>query len=86
MLKLVREHPRFGYRQIAMLLQREGHRLGFDRAFRLWRREGLKVAQNPKKRHHLGMSNQVCVQHRVERQNHVWRGTSCSIVRVGGHR
>lgn len=46
MLELVREHPRFGYRRIAKLLQREGKRIGFGRVYRLWRSEGLKV---PKK-------------------------------------
>ena len=72
MLELVGEHPRFGYRRIAKLLQREGHRVGFDRAYRLWRREGLKVPRKTKKKRRLGGSNQGCVRHRVERRNHVW--------------
>ena len=55
MLELVREHPRFGYRRIAKLLQREGHRVGLDRAYRLWRREGLKVPRKPKKKRRLGI-------------------------------
>lgn len=72
MLELVGEHPRFGYRRIAKLLQREGHRIGFDRAYRLWRREGLKVPQKAKKKRRLGDSDQGCIRHRVERRNHVW--------------
>ncbi len=31
MHELVRQHPRFGYRRIAVLLKREGFQAGFDR-------------------------------------------------------
>ena len=72
MHELVRQHPRFGYRRITILLQREGHRVGFDRGYRLWRREGLKVPSKPRKKQRLGSSDQGCVRHRVSRQNHVW--------------
>ena len=59
-------------RRIAKLLQREGHRIGFDRAYRLWRRAGLKVARRRKEKHCLCTSNQGCVRQRVERRNYVW--------------
>lgn len=72
MLELVREHPRFGYRRIAKLLQREVHRVGFNRAYRLWRREGLQVPRKARKKRRLGASDQGCIRHRVERRNHVW--------------
>ncbi len=72
MLELVCEHPRFGYRRITKLLQREGHRVGFDRAYRLWRREGLKVPRKPKKKRRLGDSTQGCIRHRAAQRNHVW--------------
>jgi len=39
--------PRYGYRTIRIFLEREGHVLGTDRMYRLWRQEGLQV---PKKR------------------------------------
>ncbi len=58
MLEIVREHPRFGYRRIAKLLQREGHRIGFDRTYHLWRRQGLKVPRKPKKQRRVGDSHQ----------------------------
>ncbi len=70
--ELVRVHPRFGYRRIAVLLQREGFQAGFDRVYRIWRREGLKVPQKQRKRRRLGKSENGCIRHRVERANHVW--------------
>lgn len=53
--ELVRQHPRFGYRRITVLLKREGFQAGFDRVYRLWRREGLKVPKTPKKRRRFGV-------------------------------
>src|SRR5688500_7793234 len=44
---LAGQYPRYGYRTIRIFLEREGHRLGTDRMYRLWRQEGLQV---PKKR------------------------------------
>lgn len=72
MHELVRQHPRFGYRRIAVLLKREGFQAGFDRVYRLWRREGLKVPKTPRKKRRLGSSAHGCVRHSVERQNQVW--------------
>lgn len=72
MHELVRQHPRFGYRRIAALLKREGFPAGFDRVYRLWRREGLKVPKTRRKKRRLGSSANGCVRHRVERQNQVW--------------
>ncbi len=72
MHELVREHPRFGDRRIAVLLQREGFQAGFDRVYRLWRREGLKVPQTPRKKRRLGTSANGCTRQRVSRKNQVW--------------
>jgi putative transposase len=72
MHELVRANPRFGYRRIAVLLQREGFHANFKRVWRLWRREGLKVPQKPRKRRRLGTSANSCVRHRAEHRNHVW--------------
>jgi putative transposase len=44
---LAAQYPRYGYRTIQIFLAREGHVLGTDRMYRLWRQEGLQV---PRKR------------------------------------
>lgn len=72
MRELVRRHPRYGYRRIAVLLQREGYSAGFDRVYRLWRREGLKVPRKQRKKRRLGVSANGCVRHRAEQANQVW--------------
>jgi len=72
MLELVRVHPRFGYRRIAVLLQREGFSVNFKRVYRLWRREGLKVPRKQRKKRRLGQSANSCQRHRSEHRNHVW--------------
>lgn len=72
MHELVRQHPRFGYRRITILLRREGFAVNFKRVYRLWRREGLKVPRKQRKKRRLGHSNNGCVRYRVERRNHVW--------------
>jgi putative transposase len=41
------QYPRYGYRTIKIFLEREGHVMGTDRMYRLWRQEGLQV---PRKR------------------------------------
>ena len=68
MYELVRVHPRYGYRRIAVHLRREGFRAGFDRVYRIWRREGVNV----RKKQRLGTSANGCVRYQVERANHVW--------------
>jgi putative transposase len=47
MRALAARYPRYGYRRIQVLLAREGHAMGADRAHRLWRQAGLQV---PRKR------------------------------------
>lgn len=41
------QYPRNGYRRIQVFLERQGHQMSSDRAWRLWRQAGLQV---PKKR------------------------------------
>jgi putative transposase len=41
------QYPRYGYRRIQVFLERQGHAMSADRAWRLWRQAGLQV---PKKR------------------------------------
>ncbi len=47
MRQLSAQYPRYGYRRIQVFLERQGHRMSADRAWRLWRKSGLQV---PKKR------------------------------------
>jgi putative transposase len=47
MKTLAAQYPRYGYRTMRIFLERQGHALGVDRMYRLWRQEGLQV---PKKR------------------------------------
>ena len=47
MRTLAAQYPRYGYRTIRIFLERQGHRLGTDRMYRIWRQAGLQV---PRKR------------------------------------
>jgi len=47
MRTLAAQYPRYGYRTIRIFLERQGHALGTDRMYRLWRQAGLQV---PRKR------------------------------------
>jgi putative transposase len=69
---LARENPRYGYRRIRALLQREGWSVNLKRVHRLWRREGLKVPQAQRKRRRPGQSENGCSRRRAERPDHVW--------------
>ena len=46
--QLAQQHPRWGYRFLALRLRQEGHRINHKRVLRLYREEGLKL--RPKKR------------------------------------
>ena len=72
MLERARERPRFGYRRIAALLRRENWRASAGRVYRLWRREGLKVPQKPRKRRSLGTSENACHQRLAAHRDDVW--------------
>ena len=51
MAELSGQHLRYGYRRIAVFLGRDGHAMGFNRAYRLWRLAGLQVPRKrPRKR------------------------------------
>jgi putative transposase len=47
MKQLAQRYPRYGYRRIQVFLERDGHVMGTDRAYRLWALAGLQV---PRKR------------------------------------
>jgi len=46
--QLARDHPRWGYRFLCVLLRRGGHKINHKRVLRLYREKGLKL--RPKKR------------------------------------
>jgi transposase InsO family protein len=52
----VAKHPRHGYRLITDALRREGWSVNAKRVYRLWRREGLKVARKARKQRSGGGS------------------------------
>lgn len=51
MAALSAQYPRYGYRRIAIFLGRDGHKMSFGRAHRLWRQAKLQVPRKrPRKR------------------------------------
>lgn len=72
MHELARKHPRFGYRRIHAMLEREGFRAGRDRVHRLWRAHGLKVARKRHKRLRLGTPENGVSRRRAACPNDVW--------------
>lgn len=51
MTALAGQYPRYGYRRIAIFLEREGHVMSFGRCHRLWRQAKLQVPRKrPRKR------------------------------------
>lgn len=50
MRELAAQFPRYGYRFIQVFLEREGHRMSADRAYRLWRMAGLQVLKKRARR------------------------------------
>jgi len=51
MTALAAQYPRYGYRRIAIFLEREGHVMSFGRCHRLWRQAKLQVPRKrPRKR------------------------------------
>ena len=47
MRELSAQYPRYRYRFVRVFLERDGHKMGFKRAHRLWSNSGLQV---PRKR------------------------------------
>jgi putative transposase len=48
--KLAHERPRFGYRRLGVLLDREGEHVNHKRLFRVYRESGLSVKRNRRKK------------------------------------
>jgi len=49
-VRLASQYGRYGYRRVTALLRAEGWSVNHKRVERIWRREGLKVAQKQPKR------------------------------------
>lgn len=50
MRELSGQYPRYGYRRIRIFLQRQGHRMGWHRAYRLWSQAGLQLPRRRPRR------------------------------------
>jgi putative transposase len=72
MLELVKRHPRYGYRFVWSLLRAEGFKINRKRVYRLWRKNGLKVAVKRHKKHRLGKSENGIVRHKAMHADHIW--------------
>ena len=71
-IELARQYGRYGYRQIAELLRRDGWLVNDKRVERIWQREGLKVPVKQAKRMRLWFKDGSCVRLRAEWRNDVW--------------
>jgi putative transposase len=66
---LAAQYPRYGYRTIRIFLERQGHELGTDRMYRLWRQAGLQVPRKrPRRRVAAGRPRPLP----PTAMNHVW--------------
>ncbi len=69
---LVAEHPRYGYRMITAELRAAGWQVNAKRVYRLWRREGLKVARKARKQRAQGGSANSCVNRPSKHTDDIW--------------
>lgn len=68
----VAEYPRYGYRLIANELRVDGWHVNAKRVYRLWRREGLKVARKARKQRAKGTSANSVKQRPSLHKDDVW--------------
>ncbi len=69
---LVAKYPRYGYRLITNELRADGWSVNSKRVYRLWRREGLKVARKARKQRAKGGSANSVKQRPSRRKDDVW--------------
>ena len=69
MRAIAAQYPRYGYRFVRVFLEREGHRMSFTRAYRLWNAAGLQV---PRKRLRRRVAASRPRPMPPTEQNHVW--------------
>jgi transposase InsO family protein len=68
----VARHPRYGYRLIAAELRADGWHVNAKRVYRLWRREGLKVARKARRQRSKGGSANSCINRPARHKDDVW--------------
>ena len=69
MREIAAQYPRYGYRFVRVFLEREGHRMSADRAYRLWRSAELQVPRKrPRRRIATGRPRPTP----PKAPNHVW--------------
>ena len=68
----VAKHTRYGYRLITNELRSDGRRVNAKRVYRLWRREGLKVARKARKQRAKGGSANSVKNRPSQHMNDVW--------------
>ena len=68
----VARHPRYGYRMVTQKLRIAGWRVNAKRVYRLWRREGLKVAGKACKQRSKGTSANSCSKRPSQYKDHIW--------------
>ena len=71
-VELATQYGRYGYRTITGLLKLEGHDVGKDRVYAIWREEGLQVPQKQPKRRRLWLADGSCIRLRPQHKGHVW--------------
>lgn len=74
LVRLARDHPRYGHRRAWAVLRGEGRTVNRKRVHRLWREAGLQVPQKTRKRQRLAgtAGENSTVRLASERPNHVW--------------
>ena len=68
--QLAQQHPGYGYRRIAVILQREGSQVNHKRVQRIWQAEGLQLPRRKPRKRRCGPRGEVI--HKAQYQNHVW--------------
>jgi transposase InsO family protein len=72
--ELVRDHPRYRYRRIAVLLREDGFRANDYRVYRLQKQEGFKVPKKSVRKRRLGTSSNGVTRLSAKAPNGVWVG------------
>jgi len=68
LVALARQKPRYGYRRLHVLLQRQGQAVNVKRVYRLYREEGLMVRRQRRKR----LVRSMPAEPRLQRANQEW--------------
>lgn len=71
-LKRLENYRRWGCQRLTVLLNREGWRVNRKRVQRLWKRLGLQVRPQQKRRRAFGVGENSCTSLTPEHPNHTW--------------